>query len=125
MPGRNTKALTDLERQSFKDAYIITVKDDIIMVRSKNVNKTTAHSIDSQFFLLNKGRKITFSTKVMKMWIDTLKDKNFDLIDVQNAANVLYILKQPITAETIEAYLHRGDSKITVINDNAFINYKY
>lgn len=125
MPGRNTKALTDLERQSFKNDYIISVKDDYIIVRSRNINKTTAHSIDSPFFLLNKGRKLTFTTQVIKLWIDELNAKGYDLIDTQNAANVLYILKQDITSESIEAYLKRGDSKITVINDNINYNYKY
>lgn len=125
MPGRNTKALTDLERQTFKDDYIISVKDDIITVRSKNINKTTAHSIDEPFFLRNKGRKITFTTQVIKLWIDSLKDKGYDLIDTQNAANVLYILKQEITSDSIEQYLKRGNSKITIINDNVNYNYKY
>lgn len=124
MPGRNTKALTDDEIKSLKEFYTFEVKDEFVIVRCKTKNVSTAHDINHPFFVKNKDRKITFRPDIIKLWIDKFYSKGFDLLDIQNAANVLYILKQPIDFDSIENYLNRGSSKITKIND-AQINYKY
>lgn len=109
MAKSNIRLLTKDERAFFNDNYVITLKDDMILVKCKSYGRLVAHPVDCDFSISAKVRKISISKEAIQLW----KDKfigTASLFDVQNAMNALTIAYQATDYEDVK-------EQLTLIND--------
>jgi len=106
MPRSNIKLLTKDERQFFKDNYIFTVKDDVVLIQFKGYGRIIAHSTNEDFSIASKVRKIKISKEAIHLWQTKFKDMGYNLVDVQNAMNALIISYQAIDEQDVKNQLN-------------------
>lgn len=115
MPRSNIKLLTKDERQYFKDNYTFILKDDVILTQFKGYGRLVAHSVNEDFNLSSKVRKIKISKEAIKLWMTKFKDTDFNIVDVQNAMNALTISYQATDIDDVKNQLNvikANDEKI-------------
>lgn len=91
--ARNLKMLTKDELDYINNNYSFELVGDYIIAKFNSYNRKILHSINEDFTLNTKARKITITAHAIKLWIEHFKD-NYSLIDVQNAINTLIITYQ-------------------------------
>lgn len=111
MPKSNIRLLTNDERHFFNNNYIFTLKDDVILVKVKDYDRTTSHPIDKGFSISTKMRKIKISVEAINMWKDNFVNSKHSLIDVQNAINALTLSYQSLSYDDVKSQLINIEKK--------------
>lgn len=115
--ARNVKALNDLELHYIKTKYSFELQGDYIYVSYTEYNRKVVHSINENFILSTKVRKVTVTKDAIEQWIKYYKD-DYSLIEVQNAINILIVTYQPVNKENIDLQLTRFKERETEIKIN-------
>lgn len=105
MKTYNIKLLSDEELKAFKNKYKISLLNNKIMVECTNFNRPTLHVRDKTFFLFANGRKINITPNIIELWIEYFQ--NYHLVEIQNYANMLYLMYQNPTTEDIEKIIKK------------------
>ena len=105
MPRSNIKLLTKDERRYFKENYTFSIKDDFILVKFNNYGRTVAHSIDEDFSIASKIRKIKISKEAIKLWMTKFQNSEYSIVDIQDAMNALTISYQPTDFDDVQSQL--------------------
>lgn len=113
MRRNNIRPLTEYELKYFNDRYVVLIKDDMIVVKAKTMNRQTCHSLDGFNIFTNK-RKIHISKEAIQLWSCKFKDK-YTLFDVQNAISILLTTYQDVTIENVSKQLSKENNLITRI----------
>lgn len=111
MSKSNVRLLTKDERQFFHDNYTFELQGSFILIKFKNYGRVVAHSIDKQFSIVSKVRKITISVEAIKLWIEKFKNTSYTVVDIQNAMNALIIGYQPTAYDEVKNQLQIIDEK--------------
>lgn len=111
MSKSNIKLLSKEERQFFHNNYSFELQGNFILVKFRNYGRVVAHSIDKQFSIVSKVRKITISTEAIKLWIDKFRNTPYTIVDIQNAMNALIIGYQPTAYDEVK-------NQLTIIDEN-------
>ena len=106
MKTYNIKLLSDKELEAFKEKYKISLWNNQILVECSNFNRPTLHARDKTFFLISAGRKINITPNIIDLWINHFQ--NYHLVEIQNYANMLYLMLQNPTKEDIEKIINRN-----------------
>lgn len=100
------RLLTKEELNYFNEMYSFEVAGDFILVKTKNINRTTVHSVNEGFSLrLSSSRRLNISAQAVKMWLEKFKNSKYSIIDVQNAMNALIISYQQLRYEDVISQL--------------------
>lgn len=120
----NAKLLSADEYKFYKDKYTFDLYNDNVAVGLVGYNRLTLHPLTEKFFingLINKKpyRKITFTPDAMAIWKELyLEDKNYNLVDVQQAVSKLRITFQPISKQNVLDIFNGKDIRIKVEDIN-------
>ena len=104
MKRTNIKLMSDKDTKYFKDKYSIYLENNQIVVKiNKYEKRKTRHSTEKSFVINSINfRVIRFTKDTIDIWLSLLKkNQKYDLIDVQNKVNELYMCYQPITEENV------------------------
>lgn len=96
--------MSNKEIKAFKDKYTIYLEDEKIYVKiNRYENRKTAHSIHKSFVVNVIGmRVVKFTKDTIDLWLDFINDGlKFDLIDVQEKVNEVYLSYQDINKENV------------------------
>lgn len=100
------RLLTKFELAYFNEMYSFEQSGDLILVKTRNINRTTVHPIDKGFSLrMSNSRRLNISSQAVKIWIDRFKDSKYSIIDIQNAMNALIISYQNLRYEDVISQL--------------------
>ena len=112
MKRNNTKLLTPKQLEDLVNKFGFTYDSDAdtIFVECKNYQKITAHSAKEKFSINSKIRKVTFTLDSIDLWKRYFVDYN--LFEIQNVVNSLYLTYQPITRPNVEKALKDSIFKI-------------
>jgi len=113
---QNIKILTDTEITVLNYSYDFEIKSDLILVKSKKINRTVIHNKKEKFYLNTKISRITISPLAIQTWEYQFKNEGYTLFEVQNAINKLYVMYQEPSQNDISKLLKRNTTKITEIN---------
>ena len=116
---RNIKILSDEEEMFLEENFQFEIKGDLILVRSKKVDRCVAHKKDENFklnFKLNKSFSWLISPLAVQVWEYEAKNKGYSLVKVQNTINKLIVLYQEPSQKDILNLLKRKNEKILTIN---------
>lgn len=105
MSRNNVKLLTPEQLRLLKEKYIFNYDGENVVVQLSDYNRITKHDAKQKFHINSKIRKIIFIPEVIEYWIE-LGVKNYSLLDVQQAANKLYVMYQPLTLDNLKKVLH-------------------
>lgn len=112
---QNVKILTNEEIKFLNDLYDFEIKSDLILVKSKKIQRTVVHKKKEKFSLNTKLSKITISPLAIQTWEYDFKNEGYNLFEVQNAINKLYTLYQEPSKKDILKLLKRRTEKIKKI----------
>lgn len=104
MANNNIRVMTEEELKFLKNKYSFEIKDDLILVTSKNFNRITPHKVDENFTVNAQIRKVKIDASSVKLWNEYFKEK-YSLFEVQNVVNILTVLHQKIDLESVEKLL--------------------
>ena len=115
----NIKVLSDRDVQTLEDKFDIVANEELnlLLVSLKKYNKTTAHKLDETVSLNVLGlRRITFSPKMIKLWIEMIKDgNNISLFKVHQLVATLLSTYQDVTLENLKTLVTKNTTRIKEI----------
>lgn len=118
MARNNVKPLTEEQRIAFNKKYVFEYdfKTDEIIVKFTNYGRITTHNSNKNFSINSNIRKITFTVDAINIWKELYVDKETreSLIDVQNAANNLYVTYQEISLDSVKRFIRNWDGSMKV-----------
>lgn len=112
---KNVKPLEKEELDYIDKNYLLTLKDDYIIVQKVGYNRKVMHDVNELFDLNTSKRKIRITPVAIKYWIDNFQNK-YSLVAVQNAINELIVCYQDVSLENIQEHLANGCFKIKETN---------
>lgn len=115
MARNNIKLLDSYQLKYIKQRYHFTYdkEKDVVIVSIDNYNRSTIHSGSTTFCLNTKVRRISITAEMLDIWKTLLCEPN--LIDVQQAVNILYVTYQKVTVENVQKILQKNRIKLKTI----------
>lgn len=101
--GPNIKLLSNEQRVKLSQIYNFELKDDTIIVTTKNYSRKTAHSCNESFSINSPIRKITITPDAIQMW--SKLNFEYHLINIQQIVNYLAITYQDINVDNVKNFL--------------------
>lgn len=111
MANNNIRVMSEDELMFLKNKYSFEIKDDLILVASRNFNRITPHDIDESFTVNAQIRKVKIDASSVKLWAERFKEK-YSLFEVQNVINILTVLHQKIDLPSIEKLLKNSNVSV-------------
>ena len=108
MPANNYRVLSQNILSKLNSKYIIKYDKDAnnIVVSLSTCRRVTVHDANKPFHINAKSlkKKVCFNMTVIDIWKELSQERKYSIytiFDVQNAANLLKVMYQPITKQKI------------------------
>lgn len=109
--SKNYKVLDEETIRKFENRYEVTLKRPFVIINVKGKEMYRAYNSRKQFRIYldpyNISVKITILPLAVKLWSKDFK-KDYSLFRVQNTLNVLNMLHESITEESVRAELEKS-----------------
>lgn len=117
MPRRNIHCLSNDERDYFNSRYSFDVIQNdngpTLVVKIVDYNRQTRRPLTKSFYIRTCIRKLTITVEAIEMWHSYFygKQKEYSLIDIQDAMNKLTVSYQELTYENVLDVLKHSKRK--------------
>ncbi len=113
MSKNNIKLLTTTQLDALRDKYSFELVDSEILVRTTTIKRITRHPDNASFHINARPiRKVSFSIEAINIWKELYDSKHYNLLDVQQAVNVLTVTYQKLTKEAVIQLIETGIKKL-------------
>lgn len=115
MIRNNVKLLTPAQLTALKERYSFSYdkENDKVIVSIIGYNRSTVHNGNETFHINAKFRRVTISAEMIEIWKQLSFE--FNLLDVQQAINTLYISYQEVTVDSVKKMIEQKKLRLKMI----------